>query len=96
MRTVVIATYSDSGILIKLGDTKDFGETICHLLNSDGFSGNLHKCFYIMSCVFVQVMIFIQVPAVVDVSRAARKWACVDEGSKRNDPIPDKFVGGRC
>ena len=51
MTAAVIAAYSNAGILSKLGDTKDLGETICRLLDSDGLAWNLHNCFYTIDCV---------------------------------------------
>ncbi len=60
MKAAVIAAYSNVSILSKLRDTKDFGETICRLLDSDGLAWNLHNCFYTIRCSFAQSTIFMQ------------------------------------
>ena len=67
MKAAVIAAYSNVSILSKLRDTKDFGETICRLPDSDGFVWNLHNCFYTICCAFAQATAFMQVLAVVDI-----------------------------
>ena len=61
--TTVIAAYSNVSVLSKLGDTKDFGETICRLPDSDGFAWNPHNCFYTIACANAQAMVFMQVLA---------------------------------
>ena len=41
--TTVTAAYSNVSVLSSLEDTKDFGETICHLPDSDVCAWNLHN-----------------------------------------------------
>ena len=96
----VIAAHSNAGILTKLGDTKYFGETICRLLDSDGFPRNLHNCFYTMACGFVQALVFIQVPAVVDAcsARAVRwfQWYCLSSSIGLQTSQPHLEDGSVC
>ena len=61
IKAAVITAYSNVSILSKLRNTKDFGETICRLPDSDGFAWNLHDRFYTRCCAFAQVIVFMQV-----------------------------------
>ena len=57
----VNAGYSNLSVLSKLGGTKDLCETICRLPDSDGFSWDLHSCFYTMPCAHAQGIVIRQV-----------------------------------
>ena len=62
--TTVIAQDSRVSVLREFGGTKDFGETIGRLSDSNGFAWNLHHCIYTKTCAWAQVLVLRQVPGV--------------------------------
>ena len=74
MNAAVITAHSNVSIRSNLRDTKDCSETLCRLLDSDGFAWDLHNCFYTIFCAFAQARAFMQRLALPTAATDLRTW----------------------